>query len=152
MITMLALAGAVTALSCQISEQLLVVRAPNADWKSGSVPLDAEDKPKFAFTIAPGANDQAVVKTATEALSISGSWSTLDIGPGQYSFVAPSQRCLFTEKFCLSMVQVSAMADGKAAVAVMVTGSSKTEGQALRDHLNLIFLGSCVPAAGEPAK
>jgi hypothetical protein len=152
MMLALALAGAVSALSCQINDQLIVVRAPGAEWKNGNVPLDAEDKPKFTFTITPGVNDQAVVKTATPALSISGSWPTLEIGPGQYGFVAPAQSCLFTEKFCVSMVQVSAMPGGGAAVSVMVTGSSKTEGQALRDHLNLIFLGSCVAAAGESAK
>lgn len=152
MMAALALASAVTALSCQISEQLLAVKAPDAAWKSGSVPIDAADKPKFAFSIAPGANDQVVVKTATDVMSIAGSWTKLDIAPGQYAFVAPAKSCVFTESFCLAMVQVSAMPGGTAAVVVTVSGSAKTEGRDLRDHLQLMFLGNCTPAAAEPAK
>lgn len=152
MMAALALAGAVVALSCQISEQLLSVRAPDAAWKSGSVPIDAGDKPKFAFSIAPGTNDQVVAKTATDVMSIAGSWSKLDIAPGQYAFVAPAKSCVFTESFCMAMVQVSAMPGGTAAVAVTVSGSARTEGRELRDHLQLMFLGECKSAALEPAK
>lgn len=145
---LLAGAAAVSTFACQIERQAVVNRPPGGDWGGSFQQLAEKDRPNFRFILIRTGERDVQIKTDIDVMNIAGKTVALPLAPGQIAFAIPNGRCTFTERLCLAMVQFSEMGDSKASVAVTVAGSAVTPGRDVRDHLQLMFLGSCVAIPG----
>lgn len=98
---------------------------------------------RFGLRVPRGDAPSVSISWPADPIQIAGDHPSLAVAPGQVAFAAihPGP-CMFTERACISLVELSAREDGNVAFSILPAGSSRNE-DGTRSLLHVAFVGTC---------
>jgi hypothetical protein len=142
MITFMAAASLIAAYDCQLD-------APKAiGFEAGQAKASDIGLPPaslhFTLTLQSGNPIQAKVEWPGDPLTMAGTFPAIISAPGSYAFSAMSPGpCLFTERACLSQVNLVELPNGKASLIISPVALAKDEKSGARAPFAVIVQGMC---------
>ena len=135
---------------CAMDRQV-VISSNGAQWTMGSNPIADKDlaiwRPSLELTqVSLGASIQDEVRVTwnEDIAQIRGSHRFQWLAPGQFAFSSERRSaCTFTEKGCVSMVEVSDVDERTALISITPAGSAHDIKTGKRSFLHLVSLGKC---------
>ena len=135
---------------CAMDHQV-VISSKGAEWAMGSNPIADKDlaiwRPTLELTkvsLGDAIQDEVRVTWNEDIAQIRGSHHFQWLAPGQFAFSSERQSaCTFTEKGCVSMVEVSDVDERTALISITPAGSAHDSKAGTRSFLHLISLGKC---------
>jgi hypothetical protein len=142
MITFLAAASLVAAYDCQL-EAPKAVGFEAGQAKASDIGLPPASL-RFTLDLQSGNPMQARLDWPGDPLTMAGTFPVIVTAPGAYAFSAISfGPCLFTEKACLSQVNLVELTNGRANVIINPVALAKDEKTGIRTPFAVIVQGTC---------
>ena len=133
---------------CTLERQVAITET-GANGSAVDFPEADRENWRFGLRVPNGDSPSVTVEWAANPIQIAGTFRSLPVAPGQVAFVAVAAGpCMFTEQACAALVELSARADGSAAVSILPAGSSRDAASDVRSLLHVVFLGSCRRRSG----
>jgi len=148
MIGLVAAASLIATYSCQL-------QAPKAvGFENGSATSSDIGLPpaslQFTVTVNSGSPIQAQVDWPGDPFTMAGKFPAVETAPGAYAFSAfSSGPCLFTEKACLSQVNLVDTSAGDARVLVTPVAVATDKKANTRSPFVVVALGTCARSAAK---
>jgi hypothetical protein len=129
-----------------VLDRRVVLTSDGAEWSQSSQAIPASESAQWSFSVETDrAGKKALVRYEPDMMQLSGSHDLVWLAPGQFAFSpAFAGPCMFTEKACVALVEVSDVDEGKALVSVTPAGSALDQQSGKRHVFQMISLGSCV--------
>ena len=129
---------------CTLERQIMLV-SNGGEWSQTPQAIPELDSEQWKFSVETDrSGKRAVVRYEPDMMQLSGTHDLVWLAPGQFAFTpAFGGPCLFTEKACVALVEVSDVDESKALVSVAPAGSVLEPDSGRRNVLQMISLGSC---------
>jgi hypothetical protein len=142
MMILLTAASLIAAYDCQL-EAPKAVGFEGGQAKASDIGLPPASL-HFSLTLQSGNPMQAKLDWPGDPLTMAGTFPAVSSAPGAYAFSAMSLGpCLFTEKACLSQVNLVELSAGKANVIINPVALAKDEKTGVRAPFAVIVEGTC---------
>ena len=139
----LVVTAVIAAFSCQVDAPQSVSIVEGTA-KANAIGLPAASL-KFSLSISAGDPMIAKVEWPGDPMQVAGEVPAISTGPGAYGFSAYSPGpCLFTEKECLTQVNVVETEDGKAQIILAPIAIARDSNSNRRNPFAVLAAGRCI--------